>query len=94
MMEVEANDFPVLMSFCFPVDDENFSEKYFHLVRLYFSGWMWVISKICALLLLSCFCSADWPRYSRGPEKEPREEEVKAEGSVPHQAALDQGKRN
>lgn len=37
--------------------------------------------------------STDWSRRRRGPEKEPREEEVKAEGSAPHQAALHQGKR-
>lgn len=37
--------------------------------------------------------TADWSWYSRGPKKKPREEEIKTEGSAPHQAALHKGKR-
>lgn len=45
-------------------------------------------------MVLYLLFSADWSWCRRGPKKEPREEEVKTEGSAPHQAALHQGKRN
>lgn len=73
-------------------DDQDFSGKYFHLVR----GELWHDVHRAAPFcddsaITNTSVPADWPWRGRGQGEGSGEEEVKAEGSASDQTALDQG---